>query len=53
MEFEQVFDNITFKRMAALRNKVESVVHCVSNYCFCVHAVLKQTVTMIVRIRLL
>ena len=34
MGFEQVFDNLTFKRMAALRKKIQSAVDYFSNYCF-------------------
>ena len=30
--FEQVFDNLTFKRMTALRNKIQSVVDHLPNY---------------------
>ena len=34
MGFEQVFDNLTFKRIIALRKKIQSVVNYLFNYCF-------------------
>ena len=34
MEFEQVLDSLTFKRMTALRKKIQSVVGYFLNHCF-------------------
>ena len=52
MEFEQVFHNLTFKRMSTLRKKIQSVVDSfklpILDKCN-----LKQILTMIVRIKLL
>ena len=40
MGFEQVFDNLTFKHMDALRKRIQSIVDDVLNHCFWTHAVL-------------
>ena len=34
MGFEQVFDNVTFKHMDALRKQIQSLLDCVLNHCF-------------------
>ena len=40
--FEQAFDNLAFKDMTALREKIQSVVDYFSHYSFWVHAVLRK-----------
>ena len=50
MRFEQVFDNLAFKRMTALRKKIQSVVDYFCKLLFLGTCSLNQVVTMIVRI---
>ena len=38
MGFEQVFDTITFKRMTALKRKIQFSVNYFLKYCFWIHA---------------
>ena len=52
MGFEQVFDNLIFKRNDCFEEKVQSFVDYSLNYCFLGICTLKQIVTMIVRVRL-
>ena len=40
MGFEQVFDNLTFKNMDALRKQIQSLVDYVLNHFFWTHAML-------------
>ena len=42
MQFEQVFDNLTFNRVDALRKQIQSLVDYVLNYCFSIHAMLSK-----------
>ena len=42
MGFEQVFDNLTFKQMAALRKQIQSLVDYVLNQCFSTYAMLSK-----------
>ena len=42
MGTEQVFDNLTFKNMTALRKKIQCVVDHFLNYCFWIHAILSK-----------
>ena len=42
MRFEQVPHNQPFKRMDALKNKVQSHINCVLNYFFWIHAMLRK-----------
>ena len=42
MEFEQVFDNLTFKHLDALRKQIQSLVDYVLNYCFWTFAMLSK-----------
>ena len=42
MEFEQVFDNLTFNHMDALMKKIQSLVNYVLNYCFWAYAMLSK-----------
>ena len=54
MGFEQVFDNLTFKHMTALRKKIQSVTDYFSKLLFLATCNLqKQILTMIARIKLL
>ena len=42
MGFEQVFDNVTFKYMDALRKQIQSLVEYVWNHCFWIYAMLSK-----------
>ena len=42
MGFEQVLNKLTFKRMDALKRKIQSHVDYVLNYCFWIHAMLSK-----------
>ena len=42
MGFEQVFDNLTFKHMDALRKDIQSLVDYVLNNCFWTYAMLSK-----------
>ena len=42
MGFGQVFDNLTFKHMTPLRNKIHSVADHILNYCFWLRAILSK-----------
>ena len=42
MGFEQVFFNLTFKQMDDLKEKVQSLIDYVLNYCFWIHAILSK-----------
>ena len=42
MGCERVFDNLTFKRMDVLRQKVQSLIDYVLNYCFWIHPILSK-----------
>ena len=53
MGFGQVFDNLTFKRLTALRRKIQSVADYFLLTAFLTTCNLKQILTMIVRIKLL
>ena len=53
MGIEQVFDNLTFKHMDALRKQIQSLVDYVLNHCFLDICNVKQILTMITRIKLI
>ena len=42
MRFEQVFDNLTFKRIDALRKQIQSLVDYVLHYCFHIYEMLNK-----------
>ena len=42
MGSEQVFDNLTFKHMDALRKQIQSLVDSVLHHCFWTHAMLSK-----------
>ena len=53
MGFKQVFDNVTFKHMDALRKQIQSLIDYVLNHCFWTYPTVNQILTMIARIQLL
>ena len=53
MGFEQVFDNLIFKHMDALRDQTQSLFDYALNHCFLDICNVKQILTMIARIQLL
>ena len=42
MGIEQVFDNLTYRHMDALRKQIQSLVNYVLNHCFWTHAMLSK-----------
>ena len=42
LEFGQVFDNLTFKHMDALKERIQPLVDYVLNYCFWIQAILSK-----------
>ena len=42
MGFEQVFENLTFEHMDALRKLIQSLIDYVLNYCFWTYAMLSK-----------
>ena len=42
MEFDQVFDDLTFKHMNALKKQIQSLVDYVLNHCFWTYVMLSK-----------